>query len=595
MGLLIRYVGEPYAGREIEVEDAATEVTFGRNADAVVGFPAELDVVGRDHFRLRREVGVWKFVIAKQRPVFAGGRPLIDGEELDGPLDVQLSGPGGPRLRLEPRAGTAGNLAPTRVLAEGQDIGDVADASRRSGRRLTAWLAGVSLALAAIAAGYVVLRQDVTAVADRFPALEGQIAAAADSASARLDSAAILARARPSVYLVAMRSATGKITGLGTGSVVSLPDGTKALATNAHISEPVKEYLAATGSGIEVLAIQPLAPDYPKLRVVAARSHPAYLPFQAWAERLDALRRESRVRDVKIMPVGYDVGLLYVAEPERLGDALPIASRETLETLDSGAPLAMTGYPMQELRGTDPERPEPNAHVGIVTAVTTFYLFHGAAADNLLIQHSLPTAGGASGSPMFNAAGEVVAYHNATNAPRGFPTASMINYGQRADLLLDLMSGAADADLPAYRREWAAVEDRLAKSDPEAILNDLLNEFMQAAGATAREISRQTLDMTTPTGDGPHARVAVATLDLEAGAAYLVFAYSTDRRPVMLNAFSAEGWISGGAGGHFISSLTIDNREGRFGRVTIGALDETSLGPAPVAPGQVTLAVWKTP
>lgn len=593
MGLLIRYVSAPHAGREIVVDDGAREVTFGRNAHAVVGFPAELDVVGRDHFRLRREVGAWKFVIAKQRPVFAGGRPLIDGEELDGALEIQLSGPGGPRLRIEPRADAAGNLPPTRVIASGEDIGDLAHAARRGGRRLALWLGGVSLALAGVAAAYFALRADVTSVAERYPALEGRIAEASAAAAGRLDSAAILTRVRPSVYLVAMRTSTGKITGLGTASVVRLPDGQKALATNAHITEPVKAYLAA-GSGVEILAIQPLAPDFPRVRVVAARSHPAYVPFMAWAERLDALRRESRVRDVKVLPIGYDVGLLYVAEPERLGEPLTIASRETMAALDSGAPLAMTGYPMQELRGTDAERPEPNAHVGIVTAVTTFFLHRGAPGDNLLIQHSLPTAGGASGSPIFNADGEVVAYHNAANAPRGFPTASMINYGQRADMLLDLMSGEADARLDDDRRAWAAAEARLAKQDPDAILNDLIGEFMQLAGAEAREMRREQVTMSTPTGDGPHARVGVTALDLEPGA-YLVFAYSADRRPIMLNAFAGADWISGGAGGHFISSLTIDNREGRLGRVTIGVLDETSLGPSPVATGAATLAVWQAP
>ena len=596
LGLLIRYVSAPDAGREIEVDAATTEVTFGRNMDAVVGFPAELDIVGRDHFRLRREVGAWKFVISKQRPVFVDGRPLIDGEELDGPVEIQLSGPGGPRLRIEPRDPAAGNMLPTRVLAQGEDIGDVALSARRGGRRLSAWLAGVSALLALVAAGYFLLRQDVATVVERFPTLEEQVASAAASAASRLDSGAILARVRPSVYLVAIRTPTGTLRGMGTASVVRLPDGTKALATNGHISEPVREILAKGGASVDVVAVQPLGPDYPKLRVVRAVTHPAYLEFEKWALRLGALRLESRVRDVKVIPIGYDVGLLYVAEPDRLGEPLELASREEMEALDSGAPLAMTGYPMQELSGTDIERPEPNAHVGIVTAVTTFYLFRGAAADNLLIQHSLPTAGGASGSPIFNAKGLVVGYHNATNAPRGFPTSSMINYGQRADMLLDLMSGAADAKMPEYRRQWAAVEDKLTKSDPDAILNDLINEFIQDVGAVAREIRREPLEMSAPTADGPHARVGLARLQPEAGAAYLIFAYSDDRRPILLNAFGpGQTWISGGAGGYFISSLRIDNRNGDLGAVTIGALDQSSLGDSAVPVGKVTLAIWKAP
>ncbi|BCW87906.1 hypothetical protein sos41_10380 [Alphaproteobacteria bacterium SO-S41] len=590
MGLLIKHVSAPYAGREIVIADDAHEVRFGRDPGAEVGFPAELDIVGRDHFRLRREVGTWKFVIAKQRPVFSGGRALLDGEELDQAMELQLSSSGGPRLRVEPRAGAAGNIPKTRILAGGEDIGDVVAASRAGGRRLAFWLGGVTLAVAAIAAAYVFLSRDLTAVAGRIPTIEQQVAAVTASADKQFDAAKILGKVSTAVYEVALKGPTGAFMSIGTASVVRMPDGTLALATNAHISEPVLDYLAHPEYGQEVWVVQPKGPDYPKFKVIGAKTHPAYVEFGNWVARMEALHDEARVREVKFLPIGYDVGLLFVAEPDKLGDPLEIAAPDALVALEAGTPLVMTGYPVGDVAGTDVLRPEPTSHTGNITAMTTFYLFHGDPSENLLIQHSLPTAAGASGSPMFNAAGKLVALHDATNSDAMY---SMINYGQRIDLLLELMDGSAEAKMPAYRREWAGVEDRLAKTDPNQILDDLVSDFGIQVGAAATEVQRLTLTMDGTTPDGPNSRAATFMLDLDPGAAYLLVAYSPDARPLSSTAFAGDQPIAGSVGGFAVTSLKIGNHDGAYPHVMIGVLDQTSLGATAVTPGALKVLVYK--
>jgi hypothetical protein len=605
MGLRVKHVSEPYAGREIAIPEGVDEVRFGRDSGAEIGFPAELDIVSRDHFRLRREVGTWKFVIAKHRPVFAGGRALIDGEELDQAMEVQLAGRGGPRLRLEPQTGAAGNIPKTRVLAEGHDIGDVAAAARTGGRRLALWLGAVTLVLAAVAAGYLLLNRDVSEVAGRLPAMEQkiadvagkipsveeQIAAVEATAGKQLDAQAVLAPAKSSVYQVTIELADGSFSQMGTASVVRLPDGTKALMTNAHITEPVRSYLDPA-AGLKVWVIQPKGPDYPRVRVIAARTHPAYVAFSAWTDRLAALRREGRVREVMILGAGYDVGLLMVDEPEKLGEPLALATPQDLAALDTGVPLVMAGYPSDRVAGTDMLRPEPTAQVGAITSVTTFYLFRSDTQPNYLIQHSLPTSGGASGSPIFNAAGRVVALHNATGS--GAAMYAMINYGQRIDILQELLDGTADGKLPAYRKEWAEVEDRLTNANPDAIIEGILRAFWTQMDGQSEKYAEQTFTLDQQMADGPHALGAAFEVNLEPRA-YLLLAIAQEGRPVMLRAYAENQPIAGSVGGFYISAMTIDNSNGVLTKANIAILDQSSLGAKAVTPGTVQVMAWRGP
>lgn len=610
MALSIRIVSGAEAGREIEIGDDLDEVKFGRASDSDVGFPAELDIVSRDHFRLRRELGVYKFVISREKPVFANGRPILDGEELDRVMEVQLSGPDGPRLRIERHAGADGNLPKTKVLKGGQDIGDFAQATRTGSRRLATGLGVGAVLLALVAGGYFLLRGDLAATQDQLalvktelPAIKADAAAANQAAASRMDTAAIISKAHDSVYHVQVLLPDGVRFEGGTASVVLLPDGTKALATNAHVADIMNDVTKdPLMRGGKVLVVQPRGPDYQVHEVLSVTKHPGYDVFEAWAER--AYKNFAALAGGKFTPLpAYDVAILNVSEPEKLGAPLTYASRETMLALKQGEPLMTLGYASEGLAGTDITRPEPTAQYGVITALTTFYLYRSDTKDNQLVQHSAPGAGGASGSPMFNAKGEVVAFYNAGNNAAVMtedgarvPSAAQVNYAIRADLLLDLVEGKAEALMPQYQAEMAAEEKRLERT-PDQIVTEITGMFGRALGDPDAPQTLKDAEVVMDQGwpGGPtNGRVASVEASLPDVAYYVVLAISLDRRPIQALLVNAEGEVlSGGADFAHVSVFMHEVWEPNEAKLKIGVFDLSSTGDAAVEPGKVRLVILK--
>ena len=125
-----------------------------------------------------------------------------------------------------------------------------------------------------------------------------------------------------------------------------------------------------------------------------------------------------------------------------------IADDQTLETLKSGDNVAFLGFPMEYLDNDNVNLDNPVASMqsGIVVAVSDFDMKDAGPAGNYLIRHNLPSTGGASGSPIFNKNGEVVALLYAGNTigqvkngrVTRAPSAAQINFGVRSDLIQGL-------------------------------------------------------------------------------------------------------------------------------------------------------------
>jgi hypothetical protein len=123
------------------------------------------------------------------------------------------------------------------------------------------------------------------------------------------------------------------------------------------------------------------------------------------------------------------------------------ATGETLAALKSGEPVAFLGFPTEKLDGNNVNIDNPLASMqsGIVVAVSDFDMKDAGPKGNYMIRHNLPTTGGASGSPIFNRRGEVVALVYGMNiVPKKnkqgkmvdrIPSAAQINFGVRVDLL----------------------------------------------------------------------------------------------------------------------------------------------------------------
>ena len=123
-----------------------------------------------------------------------------------------------------------------------------------------------------------------------------------------------------------------------------------------------------------------------------------------------------------------------------------IADQKTLGNLKSGIPVAFLGFPTEGLRqdNVNIDNPIASMQTGIIVAVSDFEMKDAGKSGNFLIRHNLPATGGASGSPIFNQKGEVLALLyagniigqvNSAGKVQRAPSAAMINFGVRVDLI----------------------------------------------------------------------------------------------------------------------------------------------------------------
>jgi hypothetical protein len=206
----------------------------------------------------------------------------------------------------------------------------------------------------------------------------------------------------------------------------------RVYVTNAHVVSGVDMVLKDGGSAFLVVNRD----GQRRLRIVGTRLHPRYT-----REGINFEGRESAVP-------GYDVGML-LTEADAPA-TLRIAGARELARVDSGYRIAYLGFPMEGMAGggVDVRNPVATMQSGIVTAATDFWLGKAEFEQRLLIQHNLGATGGASGSPMFNASGEVVAILSAGNISGVLRTSSgdiarvpsgvLVNFAQRVDILKDI-------------------------------------------------------------------------------------------------------------------------------------------------------------
>lgn len=206
----------------------------------------------------------------------------------------------------------------------------------------------------------------------------------------------------------------------------------RLMVTNAHVVESVQKCL---NHDLDAYVAINRRPDL-RMHIIEAWSHPRY----------GEVRRN--ISGEESLGFSYDVGFLRVDSD--VPTVCPVADESELQRIASGYRVGYLGFPMENLAkgGVDIHNPVANMQSGIVTAVSDFWQGDAGAADNVLVRHNLGAAGGSSGSPLFNADGEVVAVLNGGNmnlqlAPAGAdrvavvrtPSAAMINFAQRVDLL----------------------------------------------------------------------------------------------------------------------------------------------------------------
>ncbi|MEJ0077902.1 MAG: trypsin-like peptidase domain-containing protein [Alphaproteobacteria bacterium] len=468
--LTIRHLNGPQAGTEIKIDSGKERVVFGRQLDCDVQFPPEETSVARHHFALvKKPSGAWTVELFGTPYVAIAGAPADNGQVVRDGARIELGRIGGPALGLGITEDARGdNYLKTAGQAEAaspRQLATQAGGMARVARAIAAAAVVVALGGGAVAAYNYISTSQTTA---RLESAQQQFSdALAKEANLRIG-ADVRAHIDRAVYHVELQDADQRIRAAGTAWVV----GPNMLATNAHVGI-LREGLRPR----ERMIVRAPGQNGQIYEVVEHKLHPGYVPFNAFLQ--SDIRHLSTYRGNLdfLNGNGYDVSVLRVAGTLPDADRLEIASTEELHALAAGTPLATSGYPSESLSHSSPGNlgVAPQQHLGVVTSVTDMFHLPAPAAVRQLVQHDLPAAGGASGSPIVGPSGRVVALLNAGNIimieGRRAPSAALINFAQRADLVRDLLDGTAEQKLAEARSYWRTVTESFASANDVMPLN----------------------------------------------------------------------------------------------------------------------------
>ncbi len=518
MPLKITYKSPPYRDKVLSFSDDLEEIRIGRTPGSEVPFPEDMAAVGHDHFAIKREAGAYRFVINPRHRVYLYGKDAIDGQELATAEEVHLGTPAGPRLLLEPSRTGGATIIATEAQGRSAALPEIA----RSTARWTHVLGGL-LAVALLGGLFAYWN------------LSDQVQPIYASAASGTDFSAIIAKYQNSVFLVDEVDAAGNSHGGATAWVVQLRDGSKAFATNAHVGGMLAE---ARKAGLRLVVRSPDA-SHREYEITDAIIHPAYSAFNAMVDDASKQANSGMLRQVELSPA-YDVAILIPNSQDGLPAPLPLARDNALATLHAGEPIAFIGYPAENLVSFDVGAPTPTSQVGIITSVRNFFLTaDGGPAQ--LIEHSLPSAGGASGSPIFDAHGQVIALlsggNNIASKDGRIPNAALVNFAQRVDLLRDVIDDKAAGQLDADKAMWADAVARWNRA-PDAVAAVYAKSFEDSEGKLAT-FSRQAA---TGAPDPLFDKRSAQTFDfaLADNTRYLVTAYTPAHKPLRIVVYDAD-------------------------------------------------------
>ena len=497
--LTVYHLDGALKGTKAEIDATRDRVVFGRHADCDVHFPPEETDVARHHFALaRRPSGAWTVELFGTPFVAINGAPADNGEAVKDGAKFELGRPGGPAFILgikeDARTDNFPRTNVQQAAPSARAVAQRASTLARTARAVAAVAVALALGAGGVAAYNAISAHNTTA---RLDAAQKEFTAAlAREANLRIgaDVRAHLGRA---VYLVLLQDTERRLTATGTAWVVDQ----NRLATNAHVAV-VREGLRA---GEKMLVVSP-GQNGKMYDVTEHRLHPGYVLFNAFLQSDRRIFMEYRGATSKFEGNGYDVALLTVNGTLPEEARLELATPAELEALTAGQPLGTSGYPTERVQGAwaQSRGATPEQHVGIVTAVTDMFHLPSETTHRQLVHHDLPATGGQSGSPIVGASGRVVALLNSGNAfsdGKGgrMPSAAMINYGQRVDLLRDLLAGTAEQKVADARKHWQEVAAFFVQGK-DVVPNVILSKSQPEAGMKPRLLAEIMRNMAAKSG-----------------------------------------------------------------------------------------------
>jgi len=506
--LTIKHLNGPQAGTEVKIDQTKERVVFGRQLDCDVQFPPEETAVARHHFALvRKPSGAWTVELFGTPYVAIDGQPADNGQVVRGGVKIELGRVGGPALGVgiteDTRADNYLKTAGQAEAASPRQIATQASTMAKVARAIAAVAIIVAVGGGAFATYNYISTSQATA---RIESAQKEFSEALQKEATLRISANARAQLSRAVYHVELQDGDQRIRAVGTSWVV----GSNLLATNAHVAI-AREGLRPR----ERMIVRAPGQNGQIYEVVEHKLHPGYVPFGAWLQSDVRFIRGYRGILDRLEGNGYDVALLRVAGTLPDSDRLEIAGTDELTALAAGAPLATSGYPSENLTqsqsgslGITPEQ-----HLGVVTGMTD--MFHLPAQPSLrqLIHADLPATGGASGSPVVGASGRVVGLLNSINlfVTEGtrFPSAALVNFAQRADLVRDMLDGTAEQKLTEARAYWSSIAESFG-SAKEFMPDNIVYDARPGEGLAARNMVEVTRKMNAKSGK----RIAEGNKDL---------------------------------------------------------------------------------
>jgi hypothetical protein len=268
------------------------------------------------------------------------------------------------------------------------------------------------------------------------------------------------------------------------------------------------------------------------------RIHPGYEIFATtWEEYKPVESGLSSLVDVRPI-TAYDVALLETEPGVLIAPALTLADKATLASLRPGTPVAYVGFPMQGVSLSSLDVPVPVSQTGVISSLTNFtrtISFDARGAE--LIVHSLPGAGGASGSPIFTRDGTVVGLFNVVTvaaAGSSIPSAVAINYAQSVAVLRELLPESPPLDASRlHDRIVAELAAHFKPLTPELALGETIEHWRaQRAGGRTDVIFESNLAIDGSERVGKIA-ATITERELDAGR-YFAWAISSTARDIDL-------------------------------------------------------------
>jgi hypothetical protein len=166
----------------------------------------------------------------------------------------------------------------------------------------------------------------------------------------------------------------------------------------------------------------------------------------------------------------------------------------------------------------------------------------------------LPITGGASGSPVIDSNGRVVAIASGGNVMsldgKRIPNAALVNYAQRADALADLLAGEAKARIEADQSYWTQ-KTSVFKRGVDVIIPFILNKVGPGGASKAVLVQEydssatpeRVVENTNSNGETTSFRARMFPVSLKSDSKHVFVAYAKNTDPIAGMLLAVDGQV----------------------------------------------------